>query len=79
MGLTPYAVARALGMPRTRVECLARRETALTADTALRLAGFFGVTPAFWTQIQAEYDLERAQDAAAQDIARISPHRHQAV
>ena len=60
MGLTPYAVARAIGVPRTRVERLARRETALTADTALRLARFFGVTPAFWMQIQAQYDLVKS-------------------
>jgi antitoxin HigA-1 len=78
VGPTPSAVARAIGVPRTRIERLARQETALTADTALRLARFFGVIPAFWMHIQAQYDLERAQDAAARDIARITPHHHEA-
>ena len=75
MNLTPYAVAHAIGVPRTRIERLARQETALTADTALRLARFFGVTPAFWMSIQTRYDLERAEDAAERELARIAPHR----
>jgi antitoxin HigA-1 len=73
MKLTPYAVARACGVPRTRIERLAREETALTADTALRLARYFGTTPAFWMGIQAQYDLECAEDKAAADINRIEP------
>lgn len=48
MKLTPYAVAAALDVPRTRIERLAREETPVTADTALRLAKFFRTTPAFW-------------------------------
>ena len=39
--LTPYAVARACSVPRTRIERLAREETLITADTALRLARYF--------------------------------------
>src|SRR5882762_769235 len=48
MKLTPYAVARACGVPRTRIERLARAETPVTADTALRLARYFGTTAEFW-------------------------------
>jgi addiction module HigA family antidote len=73
MKLTPYAVARACGVPRTRIERLAREETPVTADTALRLAKYFGTTPAFWMGIQAQYDLERAADEAAAEIKRIEP------
>ncbi len=73
MKLTPYAVARACGVPRTRIERLVREETAITADTALRLARYFGTTPAFWMGIQAQYDLERAEDKAASEIDRIDP------
>jgi len=73
MKLTPYAVARACGVPRTRIERLVREETALTADTALRLARYFGTTPAFWMGIQAQYDLERAEDNAASELDRIEP------
>ena len=73
MGLTPYGVAQACGIPRTRIERLAREETPITADTALRLARYFGTTPAFWMGMQAQYELERAQDALATELKRISP------
>jgi addiction module HigA family antidote len=73
MKLTPYAVARACGVPRTRIERLAREETPVTADTALRLARYFGTTAAFWMGMQAQYDLERASDEAAAEIQRIEP------
>jgi addiction module HigA family antidote len=73
MKLTPYAVARACGVPRTRIERLAREETPVTADTALRLAKYFGTTPAFWMGMQAQYDLERASDEAAAEIQLIEP------
>jgi antitoxin HigA-1 len=73
MQLTPYAVARACGVPRTRIERLAREETPVTADTALRLGRYFGTTPAFWMNLQGQYDLEVAQDHAAADLKRIKP------
>ena len=47
MSLSAYAVARACGVPRTRIERLVREETPVTADTALRLAKYFGTTAAF--------------------------------
>jgi len=70
--LSAYAVARAIGVPRTRIERLAREEVALAADTALRLAAFFGTTPAFWLGIQMQFDLERTADEA-RGIDRIKP------
>src|ERR1017187_7921306 len=73
MKLTPYALAQACDFPRTRIERLAREETPITADTALRLARYFGTTPAFWMGIQAQYELERAQDGLATELKRISP------
>ncbi|HEX4157112.1 MAG TPA: HigA family addiction module antitoxin [Rhizomicrobium sp.] len=53
LGLTPYAVARAVGVPRTRLERLAREETPVTADTALRLSRYFDTTASFWMGMQA--------------------------
>ncbi len=47
MKLTPYALAQVCGVPRTRIERLAREETPVTADTALRLARYFGTTAEF--------------------------------
>jgi antitoxin HigA-1 len=78
MGLTPYAVARACGVPRTRIERLAREETPVTADTALRLARYFGTTPRFWMGMQAQYDLERAEDDARAELRRIEPRKRAA-
>ena len=71
--LTAYGVAKALGVPRTRIERLAREETPVTADTALRLARYFGTTAAFWINLQGQYDLERATDAVSREIDRIKP------
>lgn len=78
MALTGYAVARACGVPRTRIERLMREETPVTADTALRLGKYFGTTPAFWMNLQTQYDLEVAEDANATDIIRIKPLRTKA-
>ena len=60
MELTPYAVAQACGVPRTRIERLAREETPVTADTALRLAYYFRNEASFWLQLQLAWDLHQA-------------------
>jgi addiction module HigA family antidote len=75
MNLSPYAVARAVGVPRTRIERLANEQTAVTADTALRLGRYFGTTPAFWMGMQAQYDLERAQDEMGAELRKITSVR----
>ncbi len=74
MRLTPYGVVFGIGVPRTGIERLARQETAMTADTALRLGRFFNVSPSFWMNIQMQYELERAEDEAAPELARITPY-----
>jgi antitoxin HigA-1 len=75
MNLSPYAVARAIGVPRTRIERLAREATPVTADTALRLAKFFGTTAAYWMGLQAQHDLEHAEDELTKDLRKIEPAR----
>jgi addiction module HigA family antidote len=75
MDLTPYAVAKAIGVPRTRIERLAPQETQLTADTALRLSRYLGTTAAFWMGLQAQYDLEIAADQISKELKRIEPRR----
>lgn len=77
LGLSSYAVARACRVPHTRIERLSREETPITADTALRLARYFGTTAAFWMGIQAQHDLEQAEDDAAGELKRIAPHKRQ--
>jgi len=75
LGLSAGALARRLGLPRTRIERVAAESTAITPDTALRLARYFGTTPNFWLNMQAGYDLAVAAQAAAEQIAAIEPRR----
>jgi addiction module HigA family antidote len=71
LNLTPYAVAAAIDIPRTRIERLVREETSVTADTALRLGKFFKTTASFWMNMQAQYDLEVAEDKLTLKIKKI--------
>jgi addiction module HigA family antidote len=72
--LTPYAVAAALNVPRTRIERIAREEKPVTADTALRLGKFFKTGAAFWMNIQTRFDLETAENALAPQIKKITSY-----
>ena len=71
LGLSPIALARRLHVPRTRIERLVREETAVTADTAMRLARAFGTTPDYWMNLQRAWDLARARDTV--DVSDITP------
>jgi len=59
-GLSPIALACHIDVPRTRIERLVREETAMTVDTATRLAAAFGTSAAFWMNLQTAYDLRTA-------------------
>jgi addiction module HigA family antidote len=72
-GMSPYALAKAIGVPRTRVERIVREETAVTTDTAMRLARFFGTSAEFWLNLQTRFELETARETLAEEIARIRP------
>lgn len=78
LGITPYALAQKLKVPRTRIERLVREETALTPDTALRLARYFGSSPEFWLNMQTVYDLTRAEADNADALADIEPMKVEA-
>lgn len=73
LGLTAYALARSIGVPRTRIERLLRRETSITPDTALRLARYFRVSPESWLTLQNRFDLARAEQTARAAIETIKP------
>ena len=60
-GLTAYALAARLGVPRTRIERIAREELGITVDTALRLAAYFRTTAEFWMNLQSRFELETAR------------------
>src|SRR5687767_3534022 len=62
LGLSQYALAKAIGVPQIRVSEIVNGKRAVTPDTALRLARFFRTTAEFWMGMQTTYDLETARD-----------------
>ena len=70
LGLTPGKIARAIGVPRTRIERLAHEQTGLTADTAIRLARYFKMSEGFWLGLQKSYEADVVH-ADAERIAKI--------
>jgi addiction module HigA family antidote len=70
MGLNLAAVSRATGIPASRLTEITKCRRGLTAETALRLARFFGTSAAFWIGLQAEHDLEVAERAVGAKIKR---------
>lgn len=73
LGLTPYALAKALLIQRPRIEKLVREKTPVTPDTALRLARYFGTTPELWLNLQRSYDLKLEAEAKRAEIEMIEP------
>lgn len=73
LDMSAGALSKRLGVPRTRIERLVKGETALTADTALRLSTFFGNTAEFWMNLQRAYDLAKAREHV--DVSTIEPMR----
>jgi len=65
MGLTQYRLAKDISVPPRRINEIVKGLRAITADTALRLAKYFGTTPEFWLNLQTHYDLEREQERLA--------------
>jgi addiction module HigA family antidote len=59
--LSANALAMALRVPATRIAAIVKCERSVTADTALRLARFFGTNPEFWMNLQAMHDLTKAR------------------
>jgi antitoxin HigA-1 len=63
LGLSAYALAKAISVPRNRVTLIVHGERAISADTALRLARFFDMSPDFWLGLQMAFDLETTRAA----------------
>ena len=73
LGLSSNALARALEVTPARVNEIVREQRSISADTALRLAGFFGTSAEVWMNLQWQYDIQCAEDAAGAAIRRIQP------
>ncbi|MDD2408595.1 MAG: HigA family addiction module antitoxin [Tepidiphilus sp.] len=71
LGISQYALARAIGVPRRRINEIIQGRRAISADTALRLAAFFGVDAESWLALQAHYDAVQRREALAQELAKI--------
>lgn len=74
LGLSQYALAKAIGVPQIRVSEIVNAKRAITPDTALRLARYFGTSAEFWMGMQATHDLELARDQVGPAIdAQVHP------
>ena len=71
MGLSAYRVAVDIGVAPPRINDILLQRRAITADTALRLAKYFGTSERFWLGLQADYDLDVERDRLAEDLARV--------
>ena len=71
LDITAYALAKACQIERPRLERIMREQQGITADTALRLAKYFGTTPEFWMNLQSRYELESAKEEIGGDLEEI--------
>ena len=70
LGLSQYRLAKSLSVPPRRINEIVLGKRAVTADTALRLARFFGTSDRFWLNLQAAYDLDVERDRLAGRLAK---------
>jgi len=68
MGISQYRLAKDLGVSPMRVSQIVRGERAVTADTAMRLARYFGNSVDFWLGLQMQYEIETAEDESGDRI-----------
>jgi addiction module HigA family antidote len=73
LGLSSNSLARALGVTPARINEIVRERRGISADTALRLARFFGTDVQSWMNLQSHYDIQCAEDAAGHAIRKIVP------
>jgi len=70
MGISQYRLAKDISVPARRINEIVHETRAITANTALRLAKFFGTSPQFWLNLQSHYDLEIERDKMGPRLAR---------
>jgi addiction module HigA family antidote len=71
MGISQYAVAKAIEVSPRRINEIVHGQRNITADTAVRLSRFFGLNDGFWLGLQADYDIAGIKEAQADVLARI--------
>jgi addiction module HigA family antidote len=73
LGVSQYKLAKELGVPARRINEIVHGQRRISADTALRLARFFGTSERFWINLQARYDLEVEKDRLGDALDGIRP------
>ena len=73
--MSSYNLAKRLRVPVPRIHDIVLEKRGITADTAVRLARFFGTSPEFWMNAQSFYEVRRAQNELAQELSRIEPRK----
>lgn len=73
MGVTQHKLAVSIGVPPRRINEIVHGKRAVTADTALRLGKYFGMSPQFWLGLQTQYDLDVAEDKILAEVEQIQP------
>lgn len=73
MGVSQYALAQAISVPRRRINEIVLGKRSITADTALRLAAFFGTDAQSWMNLQTHYDIERARESVTKFLKTVGP------
>jgi addiction module HigA family antidote len=70
-GISQYRLAKDIGVPQMRISAICNGKRGISADTAVRLARYFGSTPGFWLGLQADYDTEEAEKALKKSRIKI--------
>lgn len=73
LDMSAGTLARNLGLPRTRIERIAKEEVGITPDTALRLGKYFNTTPEFWMSFQLAWELRHKALEIARELEQIEP------
>src|SRR5215468_1014511 len=76
VGLSAYALAKALRVPLPRVNDIVREKRAISPEMAVLLSAYFGTSDGYWINLQSHYDLELAKARVAKHVALIHPHPH---
>ena len=71
LGLSAYRLAKCICVPQTRIAEIVHEQRDITADTALRLGKYFGMSPEFWLGLQTEFNLREAEDRIGRDLETI--------
>ena len=76
LNLSAYALAKGIRVPPPRVNDIVLRKRGITADTAVRLAKFFGTSEQFWLNLQSAYEVNQIKATQRKELDRIKPLRH---